>query len=133
MNSIYKHKPCISSMVVQLSQIPKTRTHFRYIKETTTIYLLVKPAASSRNVQYYSRFHAALSPQGRHALFGFTNLHDVKQTRADHAANIITVNVSDAKVIANNLNMPLVIELVSYCDLDDKSTVEEIYFWKSPK
>jgi len=110
---------------------PKLRTHYRYLKDTTSIYLLVKPALTSRHTQYYTRYKGSLNPIGRHALYGFMNKREVELARVDHAANIFSTDLGDAKLIAHNLNMPLVIELSSYCELDDRSLVEEIFFWRS--
>ena len=119
-------------MVVPLEIKSKTHTlNYRYLKDTDKIHLLVKPAATSRHIQYYTRYKHALPPHGRYALYGFTNKREVDIARVEHNANVLQIDVGDAKLIANNLNIPLVVELLSYCNLDDKSEVDEVFFYRS--
>jgi len=116
---------------IKASSPQKIQTlNYRYLKDTQTIHLLMKPAATSRHIQYYTRYKPTLPPHGRYALYGFINKREVDIARVEHSANILTLDIGDAKLIANNLNIPLVVEVSSYCNLDDKSQVDEVFFYR---
>ncbi len=96
---------------------------YRYINNKTPIHLLMMPAASSRNIKYYTELVSS-----NVVLKGYVDQNTAKIIRADKGSNIQTLSVDDAKKVAESLNISLIVSLRMFSQ--DGQDIEEVYFWK---
>jgi len=100
---------------------------YRYINKNTRIHLIVKPAVSSRNYQYFTRFLPSVSTH-TNMLWGWVGTEYMPDIQD---SEIVTHSIEDVKNICDVLSLPLIVSIVEYCNIEDKSIVEEIYFWRT--
>jgi len=104
--------------------------NFRYIDMNTPIKIAMRNAPSSRKHQYYTRYMPQISTYN--VLWGWTN-DTITPYDISERCSIIDLTVKEACTISSVLNIPLVISINEFCNINEKSLIEEVYFWRTPK
>ena len=116
--------------------LPNKRTmqnrtiNFRYINKNTRLYLAYRPAPSSRKHQYLTRYIPQVSD--KNVLWGWV-VDNIAPYDISEKCVIKSIDLTEACSLATVLDMPLVVSIVEYCDMYDKSVVEEVFFWRTQK
>ena len=128
----YRQQLLLRSHSQSIKTTPASRQHhafaFRYINKSTTIYLAVRPRPSSRDFQFYTRYIPEISRE-TNLLYGWTDAHP-SAYEIDERCNVIECNVTTARIIADTIQIPLVVSMREYCNIDDGAHVEEVYYYR---
>lgn len=103
---------------------------FKYINKSATINIAYRPHITSRKAQYYTRYMPQIID--KNVLWGWVGNH-IAPYDISEKCKIVSMGIDDACVISEVLDLPLVITIVEYCNISDKTEIEEVFFWRSSK
>lgn len=104
--------------------------HYRYLDNSVIVNVLLKPANTSRHIQYYTEHIPQIKSEPSNSFRCFLDPQEAMLHATEKNASCVNIELGDAKIIADALHVPLMVTISSYCNLDDQSEIHEVYFWR---
>ena len=108
----------------------RQKIHYKYLDNDTSVYLLYRPAPSSRNISYYTQNVKGIT-NNSNVLKCYLDLSLTKNMIVEQNANILRLDLKQAKDIASSLKIPLVVNIYCYCNIVDREEIQEIFYWNN--
>ncbi len=108
----------------------KQHLHFRYLENDRVVYMVYRPYVSSRSSEYYTEKHDLLTTTGN-VVKCYVNEDIAKKVVLEKQASLLTTDLKNVKIIADDLKLPLFVSINTFCDIEDNSEIEEGFFWSS--